>query len=115
MVDGDHPRSAGVWKLPHKCANSFARAGGGEHHGGLCIAKHRIQTFGMAGKFRREQRHRDVSRLDRCEESGDVIQPLRRQDRHPLTGDRDLLQARGEGVGSDTELAPGQLNASSLH
>ena len=64
----------------------------------------------MAGQFGCEQGHRDVAGLDRREEPGDVVQALRRENRHPLIARRDPLQACADGMHPDAELRPGQLD-----
>ena len=64
----------------------------------------------MPGKLRREQRHGDGAGLDRGEEADDVVDALRRQDRHPLTPGGDLLQTSTDGPQPGAQLAPGQLD-----
>ena len=64
----------------------------------------------MPRKFRREQRHGDVAGLDRGEEADDVVDALRRQDRHPITLGGDLLQASTDGPQPGAQLSPGQLD-----
>src|ERR1700758_2346294 len=68
----------------------------------------------MARQFRCEQRHRNGPRLDRCEESGDIVEALRREHRYPVTASGDLLQVRTDGSQSDTELGPGQFDSPSV-
>jgi hypothetical protein len=82
--------------LSRNVRTASAAASGRQYGGGLCIAKCRIETFSMARQFRREQRHRNGPRLDRCEESGDVIDSLRREDRYPV--DVPLRIRHGVGV-----------------
>jgi hypothetical protein len=50
--------------------------------------------------------HGDGSRLDRGVEAGDVVDALRRKDRHSITLAREPLDARGDGLQSDTQLGP---------
>ena len=64
----------------------------------------------MPRKFRCEQRHGDVAGLDRGEEADDVVDALRRQDRHPITLGGDLLQASTDGPQPGAQLSPGQLD-----
>ncbi len=64
----------------------------------------------MPGELRREQRNGDVAGLDRGEEADDVVDALRRQDRHPVTLGGDLLQASADRPQPGTQLAPGQLD-----
>jgi len=57
---------------------------GGEQKGGLGVGQRGLQPLSVTGQFRGEQRHRNGPRLHRREETRDVVQPLRRQDRDPL-------------------------------
>ena len=74
------------------------------------ITQRRLQTFGVALEFGGEQGHRDRSRLDRCEERRDVVEALRRQDRHPVTARGHLLQPGANGPHPAAELIPGEFN-----
>ena len=64
----------------------------------------------MALQFGREQRHRNCSRLDRGVKPGDVVQALRREDRHPVVARGGLLQACADGAQSGSQLGPGQFD-----
>jgi hypothetical protein len=63
----------------------------------------------MPGQFGCKQRHRNGSCLHRREEPCDVLEALRRQDRHPVAGGGDLLNARADGLQSDAQLSPGDF------
>lgn len=63
----------------------------------------------MSGLVRIEERYRDGARVDGTEERHDVVEALRSEDRHAVTGRRHLLQARGHGAQTGTELRPGEL------
>ena len=76
---------------------------------GLRIAQRSFETFRVAGQFRGEQRHRDGTGLDRCIETGDVLDALRREDGDPVAETRELLHARTDSLQSDTEFGPGHL------
>ncbi len=68
-----------------------------------------MQAVGVAGLVGIEQRYRDGARVDRSEECDDVLEALRRQNGHSITGLGDLLQASRDSFEASTELGPGQL------
>ena len=69
----------------------------------------------VALEFRREQRHRNRPRLDRCEKPGDVIEALRGEDRHAVTSRGDTLHASANRPHPATELGPGKFDGVSIN
>ena len=61
-----------------------------------------------------EQRDGHGARLDRGEETGDVVQTLRSQDRHPIPSGSEPLDLRADGAHPRPEPAPGQLVGDSV-
>lgn len=89
----------------HKPADRLGGSGGGQHCGGSSVCHHRRQTLGVPSQSRRKERDRDVAGVDCGEEGSHVVQTLWRNDRHPVTGRGDLLQAaphRGRGCPAST-------------
>ena len=110
LVDDDHLRSAGEPELRQRRPNRVGRGGRGDHRGGACIAQRGLQTLGVPLEFRREQRHGDGACLDRSEESCDVVEALRSEDRHPVTGRGQTLHTGTDGSHATTELRPGEFD-----
>ena len=115
LVDRDDVRSARECERGEEGLNGVGRRGRRHDGGGPCIAERRFETFGVTLEFRREQRHRNRPRLDRCEEPGDVIEALRCEDRHPVTSRGDTLQASANSPHPATELGPGQFDGLSVN
>ena len=58
--------------------------------------------------LRYRERHGDETGLDRAEEADDVLQPLRRQDRRPVTWRPELHELSGDHVHPVTKLRPSE-------
>ena len=65
---------------------------------GLAVVEHGVQAADVAGLVRVEQRHRDAAGVQRAEEGDQVVEVLRAEDRDPVAGLGDLLQAGADGV-----------------
>ena len=76
----------------------------GEFHG-----EHGVQALCVAWQLGGEQRDGDGAGLDGSEKADDVLDTLRGQDRHPVTGLGDLTQAVAYGIQPGPELRPCQL------
>ena len=93
-----------------RSSNRLGRRGGGQNRGRPGIAEHRRQPLRVPGQGRREQRDRDPARVDRAEEGGHIVKAVWRQDRHPITGLGDLLQARADRTDPRPQLIPAELD-----
>ena len=85
VVDRNDGQRAREREVREEGSHGVGRRGRRHDGGGAGVGERSFETFGMPLEFRREQRHRDRARLDRREEAGDVVEALRREDRHPVT------------------------------
>ena len=76
---------------------------------GRAVGQDGVEALGVAGELRREERHRDVARLDRGEKARHVVEALRAQDRDAVATRGDLLEPGADGVGARADLVPGEL------
>ena len=90
-------------------AHPFGGLGRGEDRRGLAVVQHGVKSADVARFGRIEQRYGDAARIERTEHRDDVIEVLRAEDRDPVAGLGHLLQARGHGPISGTEVGPVQL------
>ena len=88
--------------------------GRGQHDGRTRIVQRDGETLGVALPLGGEQRHRDGARLDRGEESGDVIETLWSEYRHPVSTRRGLLYLCSDGPHPPAEFRPGQFDRTPL-
>lgn len=75
----------------------------------MAVVENGVQTADVTGLVRIEQGHRDAARVERSEEGDEIVEVLRAQDRDPVTGLGDLLQAGADGLVAGTEVGPVQV------
>ena len=75
----------------------------------MAVVEHGVQAADVARLGRVEQRHRDAAGVQRAEERDEVLEVLRAQDRHPVTGLGDLLQPGADGAVARAEVGPVQI------
>ena len=113
-VDGDDARAPLTRKLAQERVHRFGGAVGGQDDRRGGIGEHRVEAFGVAGQLGGEEGNRDVSGLNGGEESDDVVQTLRRQDRHAITRLGDLLQAGADRAHPGVQLQPAQFQCDTV-
>ena len=94
---------------PEELAHALGSLGGGQDRRRRAVVQHRVQAADVTGFGRVEQRHGDPAGVERSEECDEVLEVLRAQNRHSVTGLGDLLQASRHGTVSGTEVGPAKV------
>ena len=94
-VDGDDARPLLGGPAAEELADALGGVGGGQDGRRVAVVEDGVQPADVAGLGRVEQRHRDAAGVQGAEEGDEVLEVLRAQDRHPVTGLGHLLQAGG--------------------
>ena len=108
-VDGDDAGTLLGRPAAEELAHALGGLGGRQDGRRLAVVEHGVQAADVAGFRRVEQRHRDAARVERAEDRDHVLEVLRAEDRHPVTGLGDLLKAGADGSVAGTEVGPVQL------
>ena len=81
----------------------------GQHHGGLGGAQHGGEVTGVAWLVGIVERNRNHFGVHGAEERVEVFRRVVGEDRHAVTGLRDLLQAHAHGLDAGVDLRAGDL------
>ena len=108
-VDGDDARTLLGGPAAEELPHALGGLGGGQDRRRVAVVEHGVQAADVAGLGRVEQRYRDAAGIQRAEERDEVFEVLRAQDRNPVTGLGDLLQAGADGPVALAEHRPVQI------
>ena len=108
-VDGDDAGALLGGPAAEELSYALGGIRGGQDRRRLAVVEHGVQAADVARLGGVEQRYPDATRIERAEERDDVLEVLRAQDGHPVTGFGDLLQPCADRPVAGPEVRPVQL------
>ena len=94
---------------PEELAYTLRGLGGGQDRRRCAVVQNRVQAADVTGLGRVEQRYGDPAGVERSEECDEVLEVLRAQNRHSVTGLGYLLQTSRDSPVASAEVGPAKV------